>query len=194
MHYFSVFNFLFLSPPPFFSLCFVFVYNFATEFSVFVNMSGSSMRSDFDEEKPHVLAVDDSLVDRKIIEKLLTNSSCKVSTAENAQKALEMLGVADGQQNFSETVSKVHMVITDYCMPGMTGYELLKKIKESPAVKEIPVVVVSSENIPTRIEKCLEEGAQEFMLKPLRQSDVKKLNCQLVKYRNPCNARLCMGR
>ncbi|XP_024927053.3 two-component response regulator ARR17 [Ziziphus jujuba] len=157
-------------------------------------MSGSSMRSDFDEEKPHVLAVDDSLVDRKIIEKLLTNSSCKVSTAENAQKALEMLGVADGQQNFSETVSKVHMVITDYCMPGMTGYELLKKIKESPAVKEIPVVVVSSENIPTRIEKCLEEGAQEFMLKPLRQSDVKKLNCQLVKYRNPCNARLCMGR
>ncbi|KAF3454798.1 hypothetical protein FNV43_RR05246 [Rhamnella rubrinervis] len=148
-----------------------------------------------DHEKPHVLAVDDSFVDRKIIEKLLTNSACKVSTAENAQKALEMLGVADGQQSFKDTlVSKVNLIITDYCMPGMTGYELLKKIKESPAVKEIPVVVVSSENIPTRIEKCLEEGAQEFMLKPLQQSDVRKLSCNLAKFTNPCEGRLCVGR
>lgn len=80
--------FFFFNPPPFFSLCFVFVYNFATEFSVFVNMSGSSMRSDFDEEKPHVLAVDDSLVDRKIIEKLLTNSSCKGNYIHNNIVAL----------------------------------------------------------------------------------------------------------
>ncbi|KAK9940987.1 hypothetical protein M0R45_017618 [Rubus argutus] len=111
--------------------------------------------------KPHVLAVDDSVLDRKIIERLLTNSSCKVTTAENAHGALELLGLADGQQNFTNTVSDVNMIITDYCMPGMTGYELLKKIKESPTAKEIPVVVVSSENIQTRIEKCLEEGAEE---------------------------------
>ncbi|KAL6195310.1 hypothetical protein ACLB2K_030930 [Fragaria x ananassa] len=131
--------------------------------------------------KPHVLAVDDSVLDRTIIERLLTNSSCKVTTAENAHGALELLGLADGQQNFSNTVSDVNMIITDYCMPGMTGYELLKKIKESPTAKEIPVVVVSSENIQTRIEKCLEEGAEEFLLKPLRQSDVKRLRCNLTK-------------
>ncbi|RXH85000.1 hypothetical protein DVH24_041768 [Malus domestica] len=165
-----------------------------------------------DDEKPHVLAVDDSLVDRKIIEKLLTNSACKgtatlkvtwslllghgghqkekklrgiVTTAENAHGALELLGLADGQQNFGNIVSNVNMIITDYSMPGMTGYELLKKIKDSPTVKEIPVVVVSSEDIPTRIEKCLEEGAEEFFLKPLRQSDVIKLQCRLKEFGNP---------
>ncbi|XP_050250946.1 two-component response regulator ARR17-like isoform X1 [Quercus robur] len=133
-------------------------------------------------EQPHVLAVDDNLIDRKLIEQLLINSSCKVTTAENGRRALEFLGLGDDQNNTLESrVSKVNLIITDYCMPGMTGYELLKRIKqESSVMKEVPVVIVSSENVPTRINKCLEEGAQMFMLKPLKQSDVKKLRCQLM--------------
>ncbi|KAH8479909.1 hypothetical protein H0E87_030208, partial [Populus deltoides] len=55
-----------------------------------------SMEFDFD-EKPHVLAVDDSLIDRKVIERLLINSTCRVTTAENGKRALEYLGLADGQ-------------------------------------------------------------------------------------------------
>ncbi|KAL0341197.1 UNVERIFIED_CONTAM: Two-component response regulator ARR17 [Sesamum radiatum] len=83
-------------------------------------------------EEPHVLAVDDNSLDRKIVEKLLKNSSCKVTTAENAQRALEYLGLVDGNQtSATHNASKVSMIITDYCMPGMTGYELLKKIKVS---------------------------------------------------------------
>ncbi|KAK0592198.1 hypothetical protein LWI29_015091 [Acer saccharum] len=136
-----------------------------------------SFGSDF-----HVLAVDDNLIDRKLVEKLLKNSSCKVTTAENGWRALEFLGLVDEQQQktLESSVSKVNLVITDYCMPGMTGYELLKKIKESSVMKEVPVVIVSSENIPTRINQCLEEGAQMFMLKPLKQADVKKLKCHLM--------------
>ncbi|KAG5558159.1 hypothetical protein RHGRI_008172 [Rhododendron griersonianum] len=131
--------------------------------------------------EPHVLAVDDNIIDRKIVEKLLKNSSCKVTTAENGLRALEYLGLGNDQDNSLETSgSKVNLIITDYCMPGMTGYDLLKKVKESNAMKEVPVVIMSSENIPTRINKCLEEGAQMFMLKPLKQSDVKKLRCQLM--------------
>ncbi|GAU24486.1 hypothetical protein TSUD_319630 [Trifolium subterraneum] len=129
---------------------------------------------------PHVLAVDDSLVDRKLVEKLLRNSCCKVTTAENGPKALELLGLSSGGQNTLNGRSKVNLVITDYCMPGMTGYELLKKIKQSSVMKEVPVVIMSSENIPTRVNKCLEEGAQMFILKPLKQSDVKQLTCQLM--------------
>ncbi|OWM69870.1 two-component response regulator ARR17-like [Punica granatum] len=129
------------------------------------------------DSRPHILAVDDNLLDRKLIEKLLLNSSCKVTTAENGLRALELLGLRDDQPNCSATGSKVNMIITDYCMPGMTGYELLKKIKGSSILKEVPVVIMSSENVPTRINKCLEEGAQMFILKPLKQSDVKKLRC-----------------
>ncbi|KAL8550428.1 hypothetical protein ACS0TY_009021 [Phlomoides rotata] len=67
------------------------------------------------------------------------------------------------------------LIITDYCMPGMTGYELLKKIKGSSTFREIPVVIMSSENILTRINRCLEEGAEDFIVKPVKLCDVMKL-------------------
>ncbi|CAN0877218.1 Two-component response regulator ARR17 [Linum grandiflorum] len=121
----------------------------------------------------HVLAVDDNLVERKLLERLLKNvSSCTVTMAENGAKALEYLGL---QHQDHDVVTKVNLIITDYCMPEMTGYELLKKIKESRDLKGVPVVVVSSENIPTRVNQCLKEGAEMFMVKPLKQSDVNKL-------------------
>ncbi|KAK6932911.1 Signal transduction response regulator, receiver domain [Dillenia turbinata] len=105
-------------------------------------------------KEPHVLAVDDNVVDRKLLERLLHNSACRVTTAENGQRALEYLGLGDGQQGSTKsTASKVNMIITDYCMPGMTGYELLKKVKASSATREIPVVITSSESIPARTYK-----------------------------------------
>ncbi|CAL5322818.1 unnamed protein product [Camellia sinensis] len=114
--------------------------------------SSSSLMENGNE--PHVLAVDDNLIDRKLVEKLLKNSSCKVTTAENGWRALEYLGLGDNQNNSLETSAlKVNLIITDYCMPGMTGYDLLKKVKESNVMKEVPVVIMSSENIPTRINK-----------------------------------------
>uniref|UniRef100_A0A7N0TCR4 Response regulatory domain-containing protein n=1 Tax=Kalanchoe fedtschenkoi TaxID=63787 RepID=A0A7N0TCR4_KALFE len=134
-------------------------------------------------EQPHVLAVDDSLIDRILIERLLKNSSCTVTTAENGLRALEYLGLGDNQHS-NCNASKVNMIITDYCMPGMTGYELLKKIKESSATREVPVVIMSSENVPTRINQCLQEGAQMFMLKPIKLADVKKLRGQLMNTRS----------
>ncbi|THG20053.1 hypothetical protein TEA_025482 [Camellia sinensis var. sinensis] len=162
-----------------------------------MDCSSSTMGLDY-EESPHVLAVDDSLVDRKLIESLLKNSNCIVTTAENGQRALELLGLGDRQHIINKKKkkkkdSKVNLIITDYCMPGMTGYELLKKLKESSDLKEIPVVIVSSENVPTRIKKCMKEGAQEFMLKPLQQSDIKKLRCHMTKFSKPTNGKLCMG-
>ncbi|VVB02972.1 unnamed protein product [Arabis nemorensis] len=133
----------------------------------------SLMEVDYDDdhshEELHVLAVDDNLIDRKLVEKLLKISSCKVTTAENAIRALEYLDALTNND------LKVNLIITDYCMPGMTGFELLKKVKESSYLKEVPVVIMSSENIPTRVNKCLASGAQMFMQKPLKLSDVEKL-------------------
>lgn len=42
--------------------------------------------------------------------------------------------------------------------------------------------------------RCLEEGAQEFMLKPIKQSDVKKLRCHMTKVTKPCSGWLCIRR
>ncbi|XP_034704766.1 two-component response regulator ORR9-like [Vitis riparia] len=130
------------------------------------------------ESQFHVLAVDDSLVDRKWIEKILKTSSFQVTVVDSVSKALEFLGLQEAEQE-----RKVNLIITDYSMPGMTGYDLLRKIKESTSLKDIPVVIMSSENIPSRINRCLEEGAEDFFLKPVQLSDVNKLRPHLLGWR-----------
>ncbi|XP_015158437.1 two-component response regulator ORR4-like [Solanum tuberosum] len=43
--------------------------------------------------------------------------------------------------------TNTNLIITDYCISRMTGYDLLKRVKGSSNLKEIPVVIVSSENV-----------------------------------------------
>ncbi|KAK4836933.1 hypothetical protein QYF36_001455 [Acer negundo] len=147
------------------------------------------------ESQFHVLAVDDSVVDRKLIERLLKTSSYQVTTVDSGSKALQFLGLYEEEEqqqtnppqtpcvspNNHHQEVEVSLVITDYCMPGMTGYDLLKKIKESSSLRNIPVVIMSSENVPSRISRCLEEGAEEFFLKPVRQSDLNRLKPHIMK-------------
>ncbi|GKE30982.1 two-component response regulator ARR5-like protein, partial [Tanacetum coccineum] len=129
----------------------------------------------------HVLAVDDSNIDRKVIQKLLQISSFKVTVVDSGSRALQYLGL-DGEQKSDELNDlKVNLIMTDYSMPGMTGFELLKKIKNSSTLKEIPVVIMSSENSLTRIDRCLEEGAEEYLLKPVKLSDVRRLKDSILK-------------
>ncbi|ONI20811.1 hypothetical protein PRUPE_2G034700 [Prunus persica] len=142
----------------------------------------------------HVLAVDDSVIDRKLIERLLKTSSYQVTAVDSGSKALEFLGLHDQDDQIDADIPslspdnhqqdvEVNLIITDYCMPGMTGYDLLRKIKESHVLKDIPVVIMSSENEPSRINRCLEEGAEEFFLKPVQLSDVNKLKPHMLKGR-----------
>ncbi|KAK8926467.1 Two-component response regulator ARR9 [Platanthera zijinensis] len=132
----------------------------------------------------HVLVVDDSPTDRKLAERLLKNSSYRVTAVDSVSRALEFLGLFD-QQGGSTALNSpeidVSLIVTDYSMPGMTGYDLLKKIKESSMLKDIPVVIMSSENLPSRINRCLEEGADEFFLKPVQLSDMQKLRPHILK-------------
>lgn len=147
----------------------------------------------------HVLVVDDSITDRKLMERLLKTSSFQVSVVDSGNKALEFLGLLDNKGDDSDdnhnddsnsdsdsdadsvgTTSgnhhcQVNLIMTDYSMPGMTGYDLLRKIKESERFKDIPVMIMSSENVQTRVAQCLEDGAQEFLLKPVRLSDVDQI-------------------
>lgn len=153
---------------------------------------GSLSTSETKAPEVHVLAVDDSVIDRKVVEKLLKTSAYKVTAVDSGRRALEVLGVGEtlgpGSVNVSPDTCppsadfsifnqayQINLIITDYCMPGMTGYDLLKKIKETTALKEIPVIIMSSENVPNRIKRCLAEGAEEFLLKPLQLADVKRL-------------------
>ncbi|XP_021310209.1 two-component response regulator ORR5 isoform X2 [Sorghum bicolor] len=118
--------------------------------------------------EPCVIAVDDCSVDRALVTALLRRSKYRVTAVDSGKRALEILG----------SEPNVSMIITDYWMPEMTGYDLLKK--ESSKLKQIPVVIMSSENVPTRITRCLEEGAEDFLLKPVRPSDISRITTRIL--------------
>ncbi|XP_022768166.1 two-component response regulator ORR9-like [Durio zibethinus] len=154
----------------------------------------------------HVLAVDDSVIDRKLLEKLLKVSSYQVTCVDSGDKALEYLGLLNNLDPHQSTASsssssspssfsstsfscsqssqqeglKVNLIMTDFCMPGISGYDLLQRVKGS-SWKDVPVVIMSSENEPSRISMCLEGGAEEFLLKPLQLSDLDKIQAYLLK-------------
>ncbi|PUZ69470.1 hypothetical protein GQ55_2G111000 [Panicum hallii var. hallii] len=122
--------------------------------------------------EPCVIAVDDSSVDRALVTALLRRSKYRVTAVDSGKRALEILG--------SGSEPNVSMIITDYWMPEMTGYDLLRKVKESSEHKQIPVVIMSSENVPTRISRCMEEGAEDFLLKPVRPSDISRITTRML--------------
>jgi len=134
-----------------------------------------------------VLVVDDSPIDRKVVELLLRNhkggaAPFHVTAVDSGKKAMEHLRLMEQDSLDSSAAHAneltVDIVLTDYCMPEMTGYDLLKAIKALSSPTPIPVVVMSSENEPQRISRCLTAGAEDFILKPLKTKDVQRLrNC-----------------
>jgi two-component response regulator ARR-A family len=82
---------------------------------------------DASELEKHVLAVDDSSVDRAVITRILRGSRYRVTVVESATRTLELLALG--------LLPDVSMIITDYWMLKMTGYEPLKRVKESAAAQ-----------------------------------------------------------
>ncbi|XP_064949967.1 two-component response regulator ORR2-like [Musa acuminata AAA Group] len=126
-------------------------------------------------EAVRVLVVDDSPSDRKIVEMLLKNSGglFEVIAVESGEKAMEVLGLNGVTALLND--KNIDVILTDYCMPQMTGYDLLKAVKEHSSYPSIPVVMMSSENDPQRISRCQGDGAIDFILKPLKVKDVQRL-------------------
>lgn len=79
----------------------------------------------------------------------------------------EVVIAADGQEGL-ESIEKHHpdIVLTDVIMSPMDGYELCRRIKENPATKSIPVILVTYLYNPSDVIKALEYGADNFIIKP----------------------------
>ncbi|XP_062191271.1 two-component response regulator ORR12-like [Phragmites australis] len=126
---------------------------------------GTSVEKVTIDASPHVLVVDNSLVDRCVVSMALKRSNIRVTAVEGPKQGLKFLDVEHD----------VKIIVTDYYMPDMTGYDLLIEVKKSPKLRQLPVVIVSSDNIPERITMCLDGGAMEYILKPVKVADVPRI-------------------
>lgn len=88
------------------------------------------------------------------------NNGLTVSIIDNGKEALENL------QLLSEHKIKPRLIMLDLNLPGMSGHDLLKKIKEMPGMKYVPVVFFTTSDNPKDIRASLEFGANAYLTKP----------------------------
>jgi len=108
-----------------------------------------------------VLVVDDSATSRQFIERLLLIHQYNVLDADNGQRALEIL-----QEN-----KQIKLVITDYIMPGMDGFDLVKKIRADYSRDELAVIGISAQNNQILSAKFIKNGANDFISKPFTNEE-----------------------
>ena len=106
-----------------------------------------------------ILVVDDDENIRMVLHQSLEKQGYHVSTAKNAEEALNTL-----------QRSIFHVVITDIMMGEMSGVELLQQIKEMNSLMQI-FVMTSHSTLPNVIQ-CMQGGAYDFFEKPLKIEDI----------------------
>lgn len=106
------------------------------------------------EATDRILVVDDNRMNRIKLSRSLEQQGHAVGLAEGGEEALAMLR-ADG----------FDAVLLDIMMPGMDGYEVLEQIKADPALRDIPVIVISALDEVESAVRCIEMGAVDYLPK-----------------------------
>jgi DNA-binding response OmpR family regulator len=102
--------------------------------------------------------VEDNPVNQDILARYLIRLGHTVTVAEDGQQALKMV-----------ERSQYDLVLLDIIMPVMDGYQVLQRLKESIAWRDIPVIVISSLDEIDSVVRCIEMGAEDYLPKPFNQ-------------------------
>ena len=120
-----------------------------------------------------VLVVDDSLLNVKLMEDLLTQAGYEVITASSGEEAITLINRID-----------VDLVLLDIMMSGLNGYEVCQRIKQSDSMRLLPVVMVSALNDTESRVKGIEAGADDFLTKPPLKVELLARVKSLVRVKN----------
>ena len=120
----------------------------------------------------NVLVVDDSNTMRAVIKKIITISGFQMDqclVAANGKEAMDVLS-----QNW------VDVIFSDINMPVVNGLEMLDQLQKIDTLKEIPVIMVTSEGSSERIQEAYNRGAKGFIKKPFLPDDIRKILYQVI--------------
>src|SRR5258708_2374386 len=115
------------------------------------NQSTSAMRY-------KILTVDDSKTVRIIVRKAFKSYDCEILEAANG---VEGLAVAAKESP--------NLILLDVTMPVMDGVEMLTKLKSDPALKAIPVIMLTAEGGRDNVMKIAKIGVRDYLVKPFKE-------------------------
>ena len=123
---------------------------------------------DHDYSKYSVLAVDDIPLNLLLVQKMLGRFNFKLRTASNGQQALDAVAA-----------EKPDLILLDLMMPGIDGFEVIRRLRADPATADIQIVILSALNSNEDVVKGFNVGANDFIMKPIIME--KLLSCVVTQ-------------
>jgi two-component system chemotaxis response regulator CheY len=120
----------------------------------------------------NVLIVDDSNSMRAVVKKIISISGFKMDQcieAGNGREALEALAE-----------QWVDVIVSDINMPEMNGFELLERLQKDELLRDIPVIVITTEGSEQHIRKAFDLGVKGFIKKPFLPEEVRKILYEVI--------------
>ena len=108
-----------------------------------------------------VLVADDDPDIRRLIVFTLRRRGHTVAEAESGNSALDLI-----RQEHPD------LVVLDVMMPGMTGIEVARTLKQDPATAAIPIIMLSAKGQAAEVDAGLESGARAYMVKPFSTQEL----------------------
>ena len=121
------------------------------------------------EDNPHIIEMYSYVLKKLAANEFKGSTPLEVHFAADGHAALAML-----------TDSPFQLVMTDLYMPVMDGFQLLEKMRSTPALAQIPVVAISAGGVDAR-EKAMKLGVNVFLKKPVRFAEVMDTVKQLLR-------------
>ena len=121
-----------------------------------------------DYSKYSVLAVDDIPLNILLVQKMLAKFNFRLKTAANGQQALDAVAA-----------EKPDLILLDLMMPGIDGFEVIRRLRADPATADIQIVILSALNSQEDVVKGFTVGANDFIMKPIIME--KLLSCVVTQ-------------
>ena len=118
-------------------------------------------------EPPTILLVEDELAHARLVELNLRRAGLHndLVMLDNGKKALEFL-FSEGSY-VEQLRPNPLLVLLDLNMPGINGYQVLQRLKNSEVTKHIPVIILTTTDDQGEIDKCYKLGCNVYITKPI---------------------------
>jgi CheY-like chemotaxis protein len=110
---------------------------------------------------PTILLVDDVPANLRLLGDILINAGYKVRQVSSGKQAIQV-----AEKEIPD------LILLDIMMPEMDGYEVFQKLKENPALVDVPVIFISALNDTANIVKALNAGGVDYINKPFQAEEV----------------------
>lgn len=126
------------------------------------------------EHEPRILLVDDSDDDIFLVREAFRESGVahRFDAISDGEKALDYL-----RENLQ---ARPDVVLLDVNMPRFSGFDVLEWVQSDPALREIPVVMLTTSEQPEDVRRATEGGACEYYRKPVEFGQLRELACRVM--------------